>query len=211
MTVIKQQYGRQNFELVERESCFKGFFSLERFHFKHQCFKGGWSRVIRREVFVRGTATCVLPYDPVAGTVVLLEQFRVGAVLEENQSPWLIELVAGINDKDELPEEVGRREALEEAGLDLKQMWRICDYLASPGGSTEKIYLYCAQVDSQGIGGVYGLIEEDEDIRVHVVTLEAALTMVELGQINNAAAIIALQWLALNRAKVDKAWLHEPA
>jgi len=205
MSVIKQQYGRQDFELIEREPCFDGFFKLERFHFKHKCFDGRWSRRVSREVFVRGDATCVLPYDPEEGTVVLLEQFRVGAVLE-HQSPWLIELVAGINDKDELPEQVARREAVEEAGLELQEMIRICEYLVSPGGTTEKVHLYCARVNSQNVGGVYGLPEEDEDIKVHVLALEDAMAMVESGHINNAAAIIALQWLVLNRNRVEQVW-----
>ena len=175
-----------------------------------------------REIFVRGNATCVLPYDPVESRVVLLEQFRVGTVAFEDaelevkalekepaQSPWLIELVAGINEQGEQPEEVARREAVEEADLELGELVHICDYLVSPGGSTEKVHLYCAQVDSRNVGGVFGLEEEDEDIRVHVVTFDDAMLMMESGQINNAAAIISLQWLALNRNKIDENWLDK--
>lgn len=203
--IIETQYDKNDCRLIQRESCYQGFFQLERFHFEHRCFDGRWSREVCREVFVRGNATCVLPYDPIAGTVVLLEQFRIGAILED-QSPWLIELVAGINDKDELPEQVARREAIEEADLELGEMIRICEYLVSPGGTTEKVHLYCARVDSRNIGGVHGLPEEDEDIKVHVVALEGALAMLASGQINNAAAIIALQWLAMNRDRLDQEW-----
>jgi len=206
MTKIRQQYNKSDFELIERESCFKGFFSLDRFHFKFKRFDGAWSRLISREIFVRGDATCVLPYDPVEGRVVLVEQFRIGALLED-QTPWLIELVAGINEKGERPEDVARREAKEEANLDLGVMKKICEFLVSAGGTTEKVYLYCAQVDSTKAGGVFGLLEEDEDIKVHSLKLEDALAMLESGEINNSAAIIALQWLALNRNKIDKLWL----
>mgnify|MGYP000721657924 CR=1 FL=1 len=191
MDEIKQQFGKDDFELIERETCFEGFFKLEKFHFRHKRFDGTWSRLVQREIFVRGDATCVLPYDPLEGRVVLLEQFRVASVLE-NQSPWLIELIAGINEQGEQPEEVARRESVEEADVELGALHKICDYLVSPGGTTEKVSLYCARVDSQGVGGIFGLPEEDEDIKVHVVSLESALDMVDSGQINNAAAIIAL-------------------
>jgi len=211
--MIQQQYGQEDFEIIEREPCFKGFFKLDRFHFKHKRFDGSWSRAVGREIFIRGDATCVLPYDSVRNCVVLVEQFRIGAVplehegVESEVSPWLIELVAGINEKGEDPEDVARREAVEEANLELGELLPICNYLASPGGTTEKVYLYCAQVDSREVGGVFGLAEEDEDIRVHVVPFDDAMLMIESGQINNAAAIIALQWLALNRSRVEQAWL----
>ena len=213
INMIKQQYGLNDFEITEREPCFKGFFKLDRFHFRHKRFDGSWSRSVGREIFVRGDATCVLPYDPVERSVVLVEQFRIGAVplsneaMVEKTSPWLIELVAGINEEGEKPEDVARRESVEEANLTLGELVPICQYLASPGGTNEKVHLFCAQVDSRNAGGVFGLAEEDEDIRVHVVSFDAAMLMIESGQINNAAAIIALQWLALNRERIEQAWL----
>lgn len=213
--MIKQKYGQNDFEITQQEPCFEGFFKLDRFHFKHKRFDGAWSRSVDREIFIRGDATCVLPYDPVESSVVLVEQFRIGAVplerrsIAKSESPWLIELVAGINEEGEDPEDVARREAIEEADLELGELMPICHYLASPGGSTERVHLYCACVDSREVGGVFGLAEEDEDIRVHVVSFKDAMLMVENGQINNAAAIIALQWLALNRDRVDEAWLPQ--
>jgi len=206
MSEIKQQFGHDDFELIERESCYQGFFKLQRFHFRHRRFDGSWSREVTREIFVRGNATCVLPYDPVEGCVVLLEQFRVASILE-TQSPWLIELIAGINEEGEQPEEVARRESKEEADLELGEMRKICEYLVSPGGTTEKVALFCARVNCKGVGGVFGLEAEDEDIKVHVVKLEEALEMVSNGLINNAAAIIALQWLALNKESINTEWL----
>ena len=215
INMIKQQYGHEDFEITERESCFEGFFKLDRFHFKHKRFDGSWSRTVGREIFIRGDATCVLPYDPVESSVVLVEQFRVGSVPlerkseESGTSPWLIELVAGINEEGENPEDVARREAVEEANLELGDLMPICKYLVSPGGTTETVHLYCAHVDSREAGGVFGLAEEDEDIRVHVVSFDDAMLMIETGQINNAAAIIALQWLASNRSRVELAWLPQ--
>jgi len=205
MPQIQQQFTQEDCELMARNTCFKGFFKIDRYELRHKLFAGGWSNPIEREIFIRADATCVLPYDPMEGTVVLLEQFRA-PVIGQNQSPWLIELVAGMNEEGEKPEDVAAREAKEEADLELLELEPIMEYLVSPGGSTEKVYLYCAKVNSLGIGGIHGLEEENEDIKVHVVKLESAIEMLSSGQINNAAAIISLQWLVLNKGRLDAKW-----
>ena len=192
-------------EVVEREACFRGFYQLDRLHLRHRLFAGGMGKLINRELFVRHDAVCVLPYDPQRDCVVLIEQFRVGA-LDKSLNPWLIELVAGLIDKDEQPEEVARREAVEEAGLELAELWPLTQYYPSPGGSDERVHLYVGRCDSRGAGGVHGLEEEGEDIRVLVWSLDEALAALDDGRIDNAASIIALQWLALNRDKVRERW-----
>ena len=204
MTDVDKDMER-HFEVVEREVCFRGFYSVDRVHLRHSQFRGGMGPVLRRELFVRHDAVCVLPYDAERDRVVLVEQFRVGAA-EKSENPWLIELVAGLIDKDEQPEEVARREAVEEAGLALGALWPITRYFPSPGGSDELVHLFVGQCSSEGAGGVHGLEEEGEDIRVHVMSLDAALQLVEDGRIDNAASIIALQWLALNRERVRNTW-----
>jgi ADP-ribose pyrophosphatase len=200
-----EQMGRDDVEIVEREPCFQGFYKLDRLHLRHRQFAGGMGPLLSRELFVRHDAVCVLPYDPQRDAVVLIEQFRVGA-LDKSQNPWLLELVAGLIDKDEQPEQVARREALEEAGLTLGALWPITAYYPSPGGSDERVHLFVGRCDSTGAGGIHGLEEEGEDIRVHVWSLEDALQAVRDGRIDNAASIIALQWLALNRAEVRGLW-----
>lgn len=192
-------------EIIEREACFRGFYRLDRLHLRHRQFSGEMGPALSRELFVRHDAVCVLPYDPQRDAVVLIEQFRVGA-MEKSANPWLLELVAGLIDKDEEPEAVARREALEEAGLTLGALWPITQYYPSPGGSDERVHLFIGRCDSEGAGGVHGLEEEGEDIRVHVWPLEDALDAVKDGRIDNAASIIALQWLALNRAEVRGLW-----
>src|SRR3990167_1383141 len=192
-------------EVVEREACFRGFYQLDRLHLRHRLFAGDMGKLISRELFVRHDAVCVLPYDPQRDCVVLIEQFRVGA-LDKSVNPWLIELVAGLIDKDEQPEEVARREAVEEAGLELAELWPLTQYYPSPGGSDERVHLYVGRCDSRGAGGVHGLEEEGEDIRVLVWSLDEALAALDDGRIDNAASIIALQWLALNRDKVRERW-----
>ncbi len=192
-------------EVLQRETCFKGFYRLDRLHLRHRQFAGGMGPALSRELFVRHDAVCVLPYDPQRDSVVLIEQFRVGA-MDKSVNPWLLELVAGLIDKDEQPEEVAHREAEEEAALQLAALWPITQYDPSPGGSDERVHLYLGRCDSEGVGGVHGLAEEGEDIRVHVWPLEDALQAVRDGRIDNAASIIALQWLALNRAEVRGLW-----
>lgn len=192
-------------DILRREKCFQGFYQLDRVQLRHELFAGGMGREISREIFVRHDAVCVLPYDPQRDEVVLIEQFRVGA-MGKTANPWLIELVAGLIDKDEQPEEVAHREAQEEAGLTFSALWPMTQYFPSPGGSTEFVHLYLGRCDSSGAGGLHGLMEEAEDIRVSVWAFEDALQAVRDGRISNAASIIALQWLALNRVEVRGLW-----
>ncbi|WP_370279674.1 NUDIX domain-containing protein [Pontibacterium sp.] len=193
---------------VEIHSCdvvYDGFFEMHKLHLSHACFAGG--RVeITRELFVRGEAVCVLLYDPAKESVVMIEQFRVGA-LDHPRSPWLLELVAGIVEQGETCEEVAHREADEEAGATLTELVPITRYLVSPGGTNEWISLYCARVDSAQMGGVHGLETEGEDIRVQVLPCKQVFEMVAEGRIDNAPSIIALQWLQLNRDDLNQRWL----
>jgi ADP-ribose pyrophosphatase len=176
---------REDVEVIEREACFSGFYKLDRLRLRHRLFAGGMGPELSRELFVRHDAVCVLPYDPQRDCVVLIEQFRVGA-MEKSANPW--------------------REAIEEANLALTSLWPITQYYPSPGGSDERVHLFVGRCDSEGAGGVHGLAEEGEDIRVHVWPLEDALDAVKDGRIDNAASIIALQWLALNRVEVRGLW-----
>lgn len=202
---MSDTFSQADVEVVEREECFRGFYKLDRLHLRHRLFAGGMGKLINRELFVRHDAVCVLPYDPRRDEVVLIEQFRVGA-LGKSRNPWLLELVAGLIDKDEQPEEVARREAMEEAGLTLGALWPLSVYYPSPGGSDERVHLFVGRCDSVGAGGIHGLEEEGEDIRVHVLSFEDALARVRDGRIDNAASIMALQWLALNRDEVRGLW-----
>jgi ADP-ribose pyrophosphatase len=192
-------------ELLEKSERYSGFFRINQYRLRHRLFAGGWSGVIEREVFERGHAVGVLPYDPVADSLVLIEQFRIGALVA-GMSPWLIEVVAGIIEEGEAPEEVARRETLEEAGLEIQALMPMCRYLVSPGGSSESVLLYCGRVDSRGAGGIHGLAEEHEDIRVDHLPYGEAMRLLEEGLVTNSVGLIALQWLALHRDRVRAAW-----
>ncbi len=142
----------KGFEIIERANCFQGFYKLDKVRLRHELFAGGMGREISRELFVRHDAVCVLPYDPARDEVVLIEQFRVGA-LDKVANPWLIEMVAGLIDKDEQPEEVAHREAEEEAGLTFSALWPMTRYFPSPGGSDEYVHLFLGRCSSEGAGG----------------------------------------------------------
>lgn len=194
-------FTRDDVDIIRRETGFSGFYRMDILTLRHRLFRGGWGPELRRELFVRRDAVCVLPYDPWEDKVVLLEQMRIGA-LDKSERPWLIELVAGLFDDGESPETVAHREAQEEAGLTLLQLTPILRYFPSPGGSDEQVHLFCALVDSRGVGGIHGLDEEGEDIRVSVWPRSEAIAAVERGLIDNAASIIGLQWLALHAQRL---------
>jgi ADP-ribose pyrophosphatase len=195
-----------DFEILGKATQFQGYFRIDLYRFRHRLFAGGWSGEIRREVFERGHAVAILPYDPERDSVVLIEQFRIGAVAG-GMPAWQREVIAGIIDAGETPEAVARREAQEEAGCALQDLVPICHYLVSPGGASESVRLYCGRVDSRGIGGIHGLAHEHEDIRVEVVPFVAARERLLAGQFGNAPAIIAMQWLLLNRDELRRRWL----
>ncbi len=193
------------FEIFKKENLFRGFFQLNRYHIRHQLFNGGWTSIFQREIFERGHAVAVLLIDPERDTLVLVEQFRPGAMATES-NPWILELVAGMIEENEKPQEVARREALEESGCEIKQLVKICEYLSSPGGSTEKIWLYLGAVDSSSLPGFAGLSHENEDIKVHQIEVKMVFDMLDKGQINNAMSLIAIQWLKLNWHKKEHFW-----
>ncbi len=184
---------------LERKTGYSGFYRIEQLQLQHRMFSGCMGPQITRELFVRPDASCVLPYDAQADKVVLLEQFRVGA-LDKSDNPWLLEVVAGLIDKGETPEQTARREAMEEAGLEFASLQPVLEYYPSPGGSNEYVHLFVGMCDSQGVHGrVRGMVSEGEDIRARVLSFAQAWQLLLQGRINNAAGIICLQWLALNR------------
>jgi len=178
---------------------------MQEYLFKHKCFNGNWSPVVKREIFERGHAVGVLPYDPKLKEFVLIEQVRIGA-LATSSSPWLIEIIAGMVEEGETQEEVCHRETFEEAGIHLQKLTKALTYLSSPGGTTERLHIYVAQTDATTAEGIHGLETESEDIKVHRVAETKALEWLENGFIDNAAAVIALQWFFMHKSKLLEQW-----
>jgi ADP-ribose pyrophosphatase len=192
-------------EIIGRELCYEGFFRLERVRLRHSLHRGGMSPTLVREILEKGNVVAMLPYDPVTDTVVMIEQFRVGAIGDQ-RSAWLLEIVAGLMEPGELPEEVARREAKEEAGLAVGRLESIARFFATPAKSSELTHLFCGEVDASGAGGVHGLAHEGEDIRVIPMQADQAFALLEKGRIDSAWPMIALMWLQTHRERLRRAW-----
>ena len=190
-------------QLDNRESLSSGFLKLFRYKVRHALFRGGWSDTLLREVIVRPPSVGVVLYDPELDYVVLVEQFRMGPMFGQDD-PWLLEVVAGISEPGESLEDVAYREVKEEAGCEVSHLLPVHDFYLSPGASNEKLKLFCGIVASRELGGVHGLDDEHEDIKVHVIPFAKAYTMVEDGRIANAPAVVALQWLKLHHHELQQ-------
>ncbi len=192
-------------KILEKIICHEGFFKLVRYRLKHSLFAGGWSGELLREVLERGHAVAVLPYDPILEQVVMIEQFRPGAI-GFSKGAWLWEIVAGIIEIGEKTDEVAYRETQEEIGCQASDIIHINNFFVSPGSTTETTALFCGRVDASKANGIHGVVSEDEDIKVHVISFATALDMLANNKIHFAPAIIALQWLALHREEVKAQW-----
>ena len=190
------------------KTVYQGFFTVQAWHLQHELFAGGLSPPIVRECFRRADAAGVLAFDPIANKVVLLEQFRIGAKVNDD-NPWVMEIIAGLIEPGQQPHEVAIREACEEAGCEILALEPICQYYTNPGSTSEVMHLFCGMVDSRYIGGIHGLPEEGEDIKVHVLDYDQVISRYHQGQINNAFTLISLQWLILNHQRLRAQWGSE--
>lgn len=200
---LKPQFGLDDVEILERKTLFQGFFRFEELKYRHRLYEGGWSDTITREILHRGEAIGAVLYDPANDLIGLVEQIRPGA-FEDPNGPWCLEVVAGMVDPGEEDlDAVVLREMQEETGLKPESIEYIGNYMASPGGCTEKLYVYCAIANlSDRHGGVSGLDAEGEDIRLLVMPATDVFDDLYGGRFNNAATLIALQWLQMNRPRL---------
>ena len=193
-------------EIVDTTNVFARYLRIDTFRFRHRLFSGEWSAVRSYDVLRRGRAVAIVLYDPDRDSVVLVEQFRLPALLA-GSSPWQLEAAAGMIDTDETAEMVAVRETREETGLGLiGEPIVIQRYLPSAGGSDESVVLFCGRVDSALAAGVHGLPEEHEDIRVAVKTLAEIEAMLDAGAIENGHTLIALYWLLRHRDRLQQLW-----
>ncbi len=196
----------KQFEIIDEKTAYRGFFSLKVLTLKHTLYKGGWSAPITREIFQRGNCVAVLLYDPQQDALVIIEQFRPGALQLNDDRVWLLEIVAGSIGPGETAEAVAYREAAEESGCEILDMIKINEFFTSPGGTSELLHLYCGRINSTHAGGLHGLEEEDEDIAVQVLPFAEVYQLLEAGKIISAIPIIAIQWLALHRDALRQRW-----
>jgi ADP-ribose pyrophosphatase len=210
LTVPELQFGAQDVRVLEDQIVWSGHYAMRRLTLQHRRFAGGWSDLIVRELFDRGDAVAVLPYDPVTDSLVMIEQFRPGAIRGDD-SPWMLELIAGVVGPGERDEDVAHREAMEEAACELAELVPIATVFPSAGACTEQVRLFCGRVTTAAIGGLHGLQEEGEDILVHSITRAGALQLLAQNRIPNGHTLIALQWLHIHGAALRERWIAADA
>ena len=193
------RFGAQDYRIESEEILFQGFFRIRKQVFRHRLFAGGWSRPLERELFQRGDAVGVLLYDPERHSIGLVEQFRAGAQ-NDPHGPWQYEVVAGMIEPGQTPEQVAAKELQEEAGISVDRLLPITDYLVSAGGTDEKMHMFCGLCDLRGRGGIFGADHEGEDILFQVWPYDHVMQALSEGLLNSAALTIALLWLQLNVA-----------
>ncbi len=199
------RFGAQDVRVLEDECAYDGHFKVRRLTLTHKRFAGGWSEPIMREVFDRGDAVGVLPYDPQSDSLVMVEQFRPGAIRGAD-SPWMLELIAGVVEEGESDEDVIHREAMEEAGCEVSELVPIATVFPSAGACTEQVRLFCGRAEDAAIGGLRGVAGEGEDILVHAVPREDAMRMLAEDSIPNGHTLIALLWLKSHFESLRERW-----
>ncbi len=204
-------FGAEGIQDLARERAHYGFFALDLFRYRHRRFGGGYSDLVEREVFLTGDAVTVLPWDPKRDRILMIEQVRAGLIGRGDRNPWSLEVIAGLVDCDETPEDTARREAEEEAGLSLGRMVELGSYYSSPGACSEYLTGFVAEAELDGNGGLGGLASEHEDIRSLVLTFDEAMAALARGDVRNAPAIIALQGLAARREALAVEWGYKLA
>ena len=188
-------------EIQHHQRLLDDFFKVDEVILRHELADGRMSPPLRRLNLDRGNGVAALLFDREAGRLVLVRQFRYPASLEG--PGWILEVVAGVRDPDESPEATVRREILEETGYEAGALEEISSFYVTPGGSSEQIHLYYAEVSAtqrRTRGG--GLACEGEDIEVVELSPEQAWTALDQGEIVDAKTLIALLWF---RSRADLA------
>lgn len=202
---LELTFGAGDVRVLNDETVYQGYFSIRRVTLQHRAFGGGWIEPQVREIFERGDAVGVLPYDPVTDSLVLIEQFRPGA-MRGDDSPWMLELIAGIVEPGESDSDVVHRESMEEAGCELSELQSIATVLPSAGACTEQVRLFCGRVTSAAVGGIHGLAEEGENILVHSVSVADAFKLLDENRVPNGHTLISLLWLRNNIDSLRERW-----
>ena len=202
----RRQAGPGDVEVLALRRPFTGYLTVEEMTLRYRRFDGGRLGPVERTAVLWGDAVTVLPYDPAADRVLLIEQFRPGPAARGDPDPWCIEVVAGRVDAEETAEEVARREAAEEAGLELGRIERIAGYYPTPGLAAEHITGFVAEARLPESGGLHGNEHEHEDIRSMVIGFDEAMQAARDGTVNAGPALVSLYWLAAERERLRRVW-----
>lgn len=179
------------------------FFRLQGLDVAHRKFDGTQSHAQTREVFVGVDAVIVLPYDPKRDKVLLVEQMRMGPVVRHDPNPWMLEPIAGMIDAREHPEVAAHREAEEEANVRFRHLEHAGSFYTSPGGTTDYFYNYVGLCDlpmtDSYLGGLHS---EGEDLRLHPMTFDDAMELLDSGEIATGPLFFLLYWVARHRTRL---------
>lgn len=189
--------------IIEKRRLLDDFFKVDEVRLTHERFDGSMSEEQRRLVFERGDAAAGLLVDPDRRKVILINQFRLPTRDKIAGGGWILETAAGMIRDGETPEACLIREVYEETGYQLTKADPVATFYASPGGSTERIFLYCADIrrtDKTGAGG--GTPRDGEDIELVEIDLEDFFARLAAREFADAKIIIAGQWLRDRRAKM---------
>ena len=191
---------KPKYKIINKRSLYSGFFNLNKVEFVHQKHDGSWTKNIEREVFSGSHVATLLPYDPIKKEIVLIQQFRAG-VISKYDDDYLYEIVAGMIDKNELPEDTARRECLEETGCKVNKILPILDYFPAPGSSESHYHIFLGEINSFEGQRIMGLENENEDILVKSFNIDDVRKMMNKNIIKNGLTLIALQWFFLEYYK----------
>ncbi len=192
-------FTREDVSVLHQEKGYDGFLAIEKLTLTHKTHSGDQTAPLVREAMTRRPVVAVLPYDPKRDQIVLIQQFRIGPFLHTGPL-FPVEIIAGIIDPEDKSADITvRREAREEANLELTDIKCIHKLYPSPGGCSEHLSLYVGLCDASSVDGVYGVAHENEDILAAAVSYDTAQDLIASGMICDAASLLALSWLALHR------------
>lgn len=200
--------GRRRVEIRSQKRLLDDFFKIDELHVSHRQYDGKMSADQRRLVFERGDAVAVLLFNTDTRSVVLVEQFKVPALIGRRRDDpattngWITEVMAGMINENETAEEAVVRETLEETGYKIKDPVLICKFLSSPGGTSERIFLYFAKVSESAKPGKGGGIG-DEDVRVLQISVNELFDRLARGQIDDPKLAIGAYWLQGHMAELE--------
>ncbi len=199
-------FGREDVKSLGFTRPYTQFFGVEEHEFSFKQYDGTASAAVKREVFMGTDAAILLPYDPVRDRVMLVEQFRPGPFVRNDDKPWVLEPIAGRIDPGETPEQSAHREAAEEAGITISALHKIGQCYASPGCSTEYFFMFLAETDlPDDSTGVSGLASESEDIKSYLLSFDELMELVDTMQAANAPLVLCALWLARHRDRLRAA------
>jgi len=184
------------YKIINKKNLYSGFFNLNKYEFIHEKHDGDWTDKVEREIFSGAHVSTLLPYDPIKKEIILIQQFRAG-VLSRYDNDYLYEIVAGIIDENEKPEETAKRECLEETGCEVKKIIPIQAYFPAPASSESYYHLFLGEINSFDGERIKGLEDENEDILVKSFKIENVRNMLKEKKIKNGLTLIALQWFFL--------------